>query len=66
MSIELLKEIRFVGGLDEALGWLCELLNSQKLDAWARAWAANNNVNNYELELLPLPPVQMQVPSNLA
>ena len=54
------------GGLDEALGWLCELLNSEKLDAWARAWAANNNVNNYELELLPLPPVQMQVPSNLA
>jgi len=26
------------------------------LDAWARAWAANNNVNNYELEMLPLPP----------
>ena len=54
------------GGLQQALEWLCELLNSERLDAWARAWAANNNVNNYELELLPLPPVQMQLPSSLA
>jgi hypothetical protein len=38
----------------KALEWICQLLNSEKLDVWARAWAANNNVNNYELELLPL------------
>jgi hypothetical protein len=44
------------GNLKSALTWLCELLNDQRLDAWARAWAANNNVNNYELEMLPLPP----------
>ena len=43
------------GDLNSALLWLCELLNDQRLDAWARAWAANNNVNNYELEMLPLP-----------
>ncbi len=43
------------GDLKSALMWLCELLNDQRLDAWARAWAANNNVNNYELEMLPLP-----------
>jgi hypothetical protein len=23
------------------------------LDLWSRAWAANNNVNNYEIEMLP-------------
>ena len=43
------------GDLKSGLLWLCELLNDQRLDAWARAWAANNNVNNYELEMLPLP-----------
>ena len=43
------------GDLNSALSWLCELLNDTRLDAWARAWAANNNVNNYELEMLPLP-----------
>lgn len=43
------------GDLNSALSWLCELLNDERLDAWARAWAANNNVNNYELEMLPLP-----------
>jgi hypothetical protein len=30
------------------------LLNENSLDEWARAWSANNNVNNYELEMLPL------------
>ena len=49
----------------DALQWLCELLNSEKLDAWARAWAANNNVNNYELELLPLPPGNYEIGSRL-
>jgi len=33
---------------------LCDHLNNQDLDEWARAWAANNNVNNYELEMLPV------------
>jgi hypothetical protein len=54
------------GGEEAALDWLCELLNSDKLDAWARAWAANNNVNNYELELLPLPPLPVKVTSKIA
>ncbi len=41
--------------LEAGLDWLCDLLNDRRLDCWARAWAANNNVNNYELENLPLP-----------
>ncbi len=41
------------GSLTNGLSWLCERLNDDKLDEWARAWAANNNVNNYELEMLP-------------
>jgi hypothetical protein len=40
--------------LEKALHWMCELLNAKDLDEWARAWSANNNVNNYELEMLPL------------
>ena len=28
--------------------------NQRNLDDWAKAWSANNNVNNYELEMLPL------------
>ena len=51
---------------DVALSWLCDLLNSPKLDVWARAWAANNNVNNYELELLPLPSGTMEMASKFA
>jgi hypothetical protein len=39
---------------EEGLAWLCSFLNNQDLDEWARAWAANNNVNNYELEMLPV------------
>jgi len=42
------------GTLEKALHWMCELLNANDLDEWARAWSANNNVNNYELEMLPL------------
>ncbi|MDP6905925.1 MAG: hypothetical protein QF440_00730 [Candidatus Thalassarchaeaceae archaeon] len=52
--------------LDTGLNWLCNLLNGDKLDAWARAWAANNNVNNYELEMLPLPPLEISVAKQLA
>jgi hypothetical protein len=42
------------GSLETALHWMCQLLNDDDLDEWARAWSANNNVNNYELEMLPL------------
>ena len=42
------------GDLEHGLEWVCERLNDPRLDAWAKAWAANNNVNNYELETLPL------------
>jgi len=44
------------GSIDAGLLWLAEHLNSDALDLWSRAWAANNNVNNYEIENLPFPP----------
>ena len=44
------------GSVDEGLLFVAAQLNSEALDLWSRAWAANNNVNNYELESLPLPP----------
>jgi len=40
--------------VESGLKWLCEHLNNNDLDEWARAWAANNCVNHYELEMLPL------------
>ena len=40
--------------VEQGLQWLCGFLNNTDLDEWARAWAANNNVNNYELEMLPV------------
>lgn len=42
------------GSLPKGLDWLCGLLNDENIDIWARVWAANNNVNNYELEMLPI------------
>lgn len=54
------------GSLNAGLKWLCDLLNGDQLDAWARAWAANNNVNNYELEMLPLPPLDVGLVEQLA
>ena len=54
------------GSLQNGLDWLCGLLNDARLDAWARAWAANNNVNNYELEMLPLAPVSASVKATVA
>ena len=42
------------GELQKALEWMCDQLNQRDLDDWAKAWSANNNVNNYELEMLPL------------
>ena len=54
------------GSLNAGLKWLCDLLNGEQLDAWARAWAANNNVNNYELEMLPLPPLDAELIEQLA
>jgi hypothetical protein len=46
-----LKE-RF-GSLEDGLSFLATQLNSEELDLWSKAWAANNNVNNYEIEMLP-------------
>jgi hypothetical protein len=43
------------GSVDKGLNWLAVHLNSETLDLWSRAWAANNNVNNYEIENLPFP-----------
>jgi hypothetical protein len=42
------------GSLEEGLNFLAAQLNSEELDLWSKAWAANNNVNNYEIEMLPL------------
>ena len=42
------------GNLESGLQWLCNHLNADDLDEWARTWSANNNVNNYELEMLPI------------
>ena len=39
--------------LEEGLEFLAGRLNSDELDLWSKAWAANNNVNNYEIEMLP-------------
>lgn len=45
-------EERF-GSFEEGLIALANQLNSEELDLWSKAWAANNNVNNYEIETLP-------------
>ena len=44
------------GSVDEGLLFVAAQLNTEALDLWSRAWAANNNVNNYEIENLPFPP----------
>ena len=41
------------GSLEDGLNFLANQLNSDDLDLWSKAWAANNNVNNYEIEMLP-------------
>ena len=54
------------GSVDEGLLFVAAQLNSEALDLWSRAWAANNNVNNYELESLPLPPPSTEGALNYA
>ena len=46
------------GSLEEGLSVLASHLNSERLDLWSKAWAANNNINNYEIEMLPFPPLE--------
>ncbi len=41
------------GSIEDGLSFLASRLNSDDLDLWSKAWAANNNVNNYEIEMLP-------------
>ncbi len=50
---EILEKER--GSLAEGLEWVCSQLNGSDLDLWSRAWGANSNVNNYEIESLPFP-----------
>lgn len=45
------------GSTEEAMKAIVNQLNSEEIDLWAKAWAANNNVNNYEIENLPFPPL---------
>ena len=41
------------GDIGTGMEVLANQLNSEELDLWSKAWAANNNVNNYEIETLP-------------
>ena len=43
------------GSLDEGLDTIVNHLNSESLNTWSKVWAANNNVNNYEIAGLPFP-----------
>ncbi len=54
------------GSVDDGLLFVAAQLNSEALDLWSRAWAANNNVNNYEIESLPLPPPSTEGALNYA
>ena len=54
------------GSVDEGLLFVATQLNSEALDLWSKSWAANNNVNNYELESLPLPPPSTEGALNYA
>ena len=49
--------ISIYGTLEAGLSVLASHLNSDELDLWSKAWAANNNVNNYEIEMLPFTPL---------
>ncbi len=53
------------GDLEEGLAALASHLNSEDLNLWSKAWAANNNVNNYEIEMLPFPPLENAKPISL-
>ena len=53
------------GGLEKGLAVLASHLNSEELNLWSKAWAANNNVNNYEIEMLPFPPLESAKPISL-
>jgi hypothetical protein len=54
------------GSVDEGLLFVAAQLNTEALDLWSRAWAANNNVNNYEIKNLPFPPPSTEVALNYA
>ena len=43
------------GSLYEGLNTIVNHLNSESLNTWSKVWAANNNVNNYEIAGLPFP-----------
>ncbi len=53
------------GNLEGGLAALASHLNSEGLNLWSKAWAANNNVNNYEIEMLPFPPLEGVGPVSL-
>ena len=43
------------GNLENALNVIVNHLNSDDLNIWSNVWAANSNVNNYEIVDLPFP-----------
>jgi hypothetical protein len=52
-TCETLKEE--FGNLEYGLNTLVEQLNSDVVNIWSKVWAANNNINNYEIASLPFP-----------
>lgn len=43
------------GDLENGLNIIVDYLNSDNLNIWSNVWAANSNVNNYEIFDLPFP-----------
>jgi Alw26I/Eco31I/Esp3I family type II restriction m6 adenine DNA methyltransferase len=49
-------------GVDYDLGFFCALLNSQLVEWRFRLTSSNNNVNNYEVDALPLRKIEFTTP----
>ena len=45
------------GDLENGLNIIVKYLNSDNLNIWSNVWAANSNVNNYEIFDLPFPKI---------
>ena len=52
-TCEMLKE-KF-GSLEKGLNIIVKYLNSDDINIWSTVWAANSNINNYEIVDLPFP-----------
>jgi hypothetical protein len=43
------------GSLEKGLNIIVKYLNSDDINIWSTVWAANSNINNYEIVDLPFP-----------